>query len=50
MKTYRKHFIAALSALTLGAAALGAHAQTADQAWVSSGRLVVWSRCEASPR
>ena len=32
MKTYRKHLLAALSALTLGAAALGAHAQTADQA------------------
>jgi len=31
MKTYRKHLITALSALTLGAAALGAHAQTADQ-------------------
>jgi len=31
MKTYRKHLLAALSALTLGAAALGAHAQTADQ-------------------
>jgi hypothetical protein len=30
MKTYRKHLITALSALTLGAAALGAHAQTAD--------------------
>jgi len=32
MKTYRKHLLAALSALTLGAAALGAHAQTTDQA------------------
>lgn len=31
MKTYRKHLLAALSALTLGAAALGAHAQTTDQ-------------------
>jgi periplasmic protein CpxP/Spy len=30
MKTYRKHLLAALSALTLGAAALGAHAQTTD--------------------
>ena len=28
MKTYRKHLLAALSALTLGAAALGAQAQT----------------------
>jgi Spy/CpxP family protein refolding chaperone len=32
MKTYRTHLLAALSALTLGAAALGAHAQTTDQA------------------
>jgi periplasmic protein CpxP/Spy len=32
MKTYRKHVLAALSALTLGACALGAHAQTTDQA------------------
>jgi hypothetical protein len=32
MKTYRKHLITALSALTLGACALGAHAQTTDQA------------------
>jgi Spy/CpxP family protein refolding chaperone len=32
MKTYRKHLLAALSALTLGAATLGAHAQTTDQA------------------
>ena len=31
MKTYRKHLLAALSALTLGATALGAHAQTTDQ-------------------
>lgn len=38
MKTYRKHFIAALSALTLGAAALGAHAQTADQAATPQAR------------
>jgi len=30
MKTYRKHLLAALSALTLGAAAIGAHAQTAQ--------------------
>ena len=32
MKTYRKHLLAALSALTLGAAAIGAHAQTAQPA------------------
>ena len=32
MNTYRKHLLAALSALTLGATALGAHAQTTDQA------------------
>ena len=32
MKTYRKHLLAALSALTLGAAAIGAHAQTAQTA------------------
>jgi hypothetical protein len=32
MKTYRKHLLAALSALTLGATALGAHAHTTDQA------------------
>jgi Spy/CpxP family protein refolding chaperone len=38
MKTYRKHLLAALSALTLGAAALGAHAQTADQAATPQGR------------
>ena len=38
MKTYRKHLIAALSALTLGACALGAHAQTADQATTPQAR------------
>ncbi|WP_449405856.1 Spy/CpxP family protein refolding chaperone [Massilia phosphatilytica] len=32
MKTYRKYLMTALSALTLGTAALGAHAQTTDQA------------------
>ena len=32
MTTYRKHLLAALSALTLGAAAIGAHAQTAQTA------------------
>jgi hypothetical protein len=32
MKTYRKHLLAALSALTLGTCALGVHAQTTDQA------------------
>lgn len=32
MKTYRKHLLAALSALTLGAAAAGAYAQTAQTA------------------
>jgi hypothetical protein len=32
MKTYRKHLLAALSALTLGAATAGAHAQTAQTA------------------
>jgi len=37
MKTYRKHFLAALSALTLSAAAIGAHAQTADTAAPQTG-------------
>lgn len=38
MTTFRKHFLTAFAALAMGAAALGAHAQTQEQGQPGAGR------------